>query len=165
MTATPVAVTTTSQMLSNEYASIYQTDHIATLNSSQMPDDLPLPVAAANGVLLPATGRASDLNQYDPWTWAQPMKILDHSIPQSDVYGSPSAPGKSGQIVAEWGGMPYPVRDYQDQDQAVALLRRQVKNVQGPAGTYYGGQQTAWEASYATPTPDYWSTLILGSTE
>lgn len=130
-----------------------------------MPDDLPLPVSSRNGVFVPATAEDSDLQDYDPWTWAIPAKILDDSRPAIGPYGEPSTPGKSGALVAEWGGMPYPLRDYQDVTAAVAYSPRQVSyhESSGPAGRFYGPQQTAWEANAQTPVGDYWSTVILGA--
>jgi len=142
----------------------WQSDHIATMNSGLMPDDLPLPVGRDNGVFVPATGKPADLGGYDPWTWADPQKILDHSKPENDPYAEPSGLGNGGSIVAEWGGMPEPALHFLDQSgpsAAVLLVPRQVRNVQGPAGQFYGPQQTAWEASYVGPTTDYWSTIIL----
>lgn len=130
-----------------------------------MPDDLPLPVGTYHGVFVPATAHDSDIRDYDPWTWANVAGMLDDSRPIIGPYGEVSTPGKSGSIVAEWGGMPAPVKDYQDTAAAVLLVPRQASyhTSSGPAGGYYGGQQTAWEAQAATPQPDYWSTLKLGA--
>lgn len=130
-----------------------------------MPADLPLPVAAPgqNGRFLPATATPGPLRGYDPWTWAIPQKIDDASIPEIGPYGEPSAMGKGGSINADWGGMPYPVRDYQDTTQTVLLAPRLVHDMSGPTGMFYGPQQTAWEANAVTPQTDYWSTIILGS--
>lgn len=129
-----------------------------------LPTDLPLPVSERNGHFVPATSTDSDLRDYDPWTWAIPARILDHSRPAIGPYGEPSGPGKAGSIVAEWGGQPSPVRDYQDVTAAVLLSQRQMSyhTSAGPAGRFYGPQQTAWEATATTPVGDYWSTIVLG---
>ena len=148
-------------LIPDSWAPMLQSDHIQTMNAWGMPADLPLPVAESNGVFVPATGKAPDIGSYDPWTWAQPQRILDHSKPESGLYGEVSTMGNSGSIVAEWGGMPKPVRDYQDQVASVALVRRQMYDRSGPAGQFNGPAQTAWESLYASPSPDYWSTLTL----
>jgi hypothetical protein len=129
-----------------------------------MPRDMVLPVSDRNGVMVPATATETGIPDYDPWIWALPARILDDSRPQFGPYGEPSLPGKAGSIVAEWGGQPCPVRDYQDVTAAVGMSQRQMSyhTSSGPAGVYHGGQQTAWEASTQTPVGDYWSTIILG---
>lgn len=143
------------------YNPMLQSDHVQTTAAYQMPADLPLPISPSNGVFVPATATTPDIGSYDPWTWAQPQLILDHSKPESGLYGEASTVGKAGSIVAEWGGMPQPVRDYQDQVASVAIVRRQMYDRQGPTGQFNGPAQTAWESLYASPTPDYWSTLSL----
>jgi hypothetical protein len=113
------------------------------------------------GVLLPATAVPMDLVAYDPWTWAQLAAMADHSSPEVDAYGA-AVIGDQGSIVAEWGGMPNPSRDYQDVTNSVVSVPFKPPNARGPNGTYYGGQQTAWQYAYQPPAEDYSSTIFLG---
>lgn len=142
---------------------IQRSDNVGSTDAYGMPDDLALPISSRNGVFVPATGKPSDILDYDPWTWAIPARILDDSRPVMGPYGEVSGPGLSGSIVAEWGGMPAPVRDYQDVTASVAYSPRQVNYHMGvgPAGRFDGPSQTAYEAGAQTPQPDYWSTIIL----
>lgn len=150
-------------VLPDPYNVVQQSELIPVMDAWGMPDDLPLPVAESNGVFVPATAETPDIIDYDPWLWAMPAKILDHSRPVAGQYGEPSTPGKAHTIVAEWGGMPSPVRSFQDPTASVLYSPRQVNYHQsvGPAGRWEGPQQTAYEASAQTPQPDYWSTIIL----
>ena len=132
-----------------------------------MPDDLPLPISDNHGVFIPANAEdvshdgPEGIRGYDPWTMANLPLMADESQPETGLYGEPSY-AKAGSIVAEWGGMPVPVRDYQDHTDATLQLKRQVKLNQGPSGQFNGPQQTAWEASYVEPTSDYWSVILGG---
>src|SRR5215831_559312 len=98
---------------------------------------------------------------YDPWTHANLALMADDSKPEITPYGEPVY-AKAGGITAEWGGSPYLVRYFTDQAGSVLLVRRPVKDYYGPTGQFMGPQQTAWEASYQSPTTDYWSVIIGG---
>lgn len=98
---------------------------------------------------------------YDPWTMANLAHMADDSKPEVTPYGEP-AYSLAGEIVSEWGGSPYLVRYFADQAGSVLYVRRQAKDFSGPTGQFYGPQQTAWEASYETPTTDYWSVILGG---
>lgn len=135
---------------------------------NQMPADLPQLVDDNHGVFLPATavdidhsGGPDAIVHYDPWTHAQLAKQADTSQPEIGSYGEPSY-AKGGSIVAEWGGMANPVRDYQDHDYAVLQVKRQVKDFSGVTGRFNGPQETAYAATYQDPSTDYWSVLIGG---
>jgi len=128
-----------------------------------MPPDLPLPISPDNGCFLPATGTYPGVEPYDPWTAIQLQKDYDDSTPMADRYGSPIY-SQAHTLVAEWGGMPVPVRDYQDRSAAVLFSRRQMSyhDSSGPSGQYMGPHNTAWEFGAGTPQTDYWSTVMLG---
>jgi hypothetical protein len=138
-----------------------QSAGIPTTDAWGMPGDLPLPIAESHGRFVQATRQPSQIGAYDPWTWAQIAAMVDDSKPEQDPYGGVSQGAGGGALNADWGGMPYPVRDYQDTVDAVLLVPRLIHNNQGPTGRFYGPQQTAWEASAQTPPTDYWSTIIL----
>jgi hypothetical protein len=130
-----------------------------------MPTDIPLPLDPSGGSFVPATGTdVADLPDYDPWLSIQIEKNYDDSRPVASTYGEPIQ-AKAHSLVAEWGGMPYPVRDYQDWSYSVLQVYRQqsMHNSSGPSGLYYGPQMTAWEFGAMTPQTDYWSTVILGA--
>ena len=87
--------------------------------------------------------------------------VLDKSVPLEDEYGAASY-SSPASFIGEWGGQPYPVRDYQDMDYSVAYSPRKLMNMSGPNGTFYGPQQTAWESDYTDPVVDYQSVIYLG---
>lgn len=128
---------------------------------------IPIPMSENNGCFLPAnaedvsTAGPDGLRAFDPWTHANLAVMADKSQPETGPYGEPSQ-AKAATIVAEWGGMPNPVRDYQDQSHTVLQLRRPVRNNQGPAGQFNGPQQTAFQAQYVAPENDYWSVITGG---
>lgn len=124
--------------------------------------EIPVPLSARHGVLIPAAASApTGLPAWDPWTWANLAKQQDQSMPEVDAYGE-AVQGDAGSIVAEWGGMPAPARDWQDQTDAVLLVPHPIPNSSGPAGTFDGPAQTAWEYTNEPPAPDYASTVFLG---
>lgn len=115
----------------------------------------------------PATAKSigNTLDAWNPWTHAQVAQMLDHSLPVAgpDNYGEPSGFGLSGSFIGTWGGMPYPLRDYNDEVPAVAIVPRQGPYpASGPAGLYTGQQQAAQAVQNAASEPaiDYWSTLL-----
>ena len=146
---------------------LLQSQWVATTDAWGIPDDLPVPISEDNGVFVPATAADTDVQGYDPWTWAQPARILDHSVPALGPYGEVGTPGKSGALVAEWGGMPAPVRDFQDVSHSVVYSRRQVNyhESKGHSGTFFGPQQNIYEHTAQLPVDDYWSTITLQSGE
>jgi hypothetical protein len=137
-------------------------EHTPVTAAYGMPADLPLPLGPESGVFTPATGVESDIADYDPWQSIVVQKNYDWSRPLADTYGEPIH-HKAHSFVAEWGGMPYPVRDYQDMISAVLYSPRHQRDVSGPVGQYMGAQNTAWEYGAGNPQTDYWSTIILGA--
>lgn len=116
---------------------------------------------------LPATSvPIGDLiDAWDPWTHADLAKMFDHSMPASgaDNYGESSGLGNAGSIVATWGGMPYPLLDYNDERPMVAIVPRSGPYpASGPAGSYYGQAQAASAVEQAAQTAinDPWSVLL-----
>ena len=126
---------------------------------------IPYPVDVDNGTFLPGVAEPlEDMvpgGQWDAYTYAIPQKILDKSVPLEDEYGAASY-SSPASFIGEWGGQPYPVRDYQDMDYSVAYSPRKLMNMSGPNGTFYGPQQTAWESDYTDPVVDYQSVIYLG---
>jgi len=133
------------------------------------PIDIPTPVDTPDrrGTTQSATAQSisqdgpEGIRGYDPWTMANLAHMADDSKPEVTPYGEP-AYSLAGEIVSEWGGSPYPVRYFNDQAGSVLQVRRPVKDYYGPGGQFHGPQQTAWEASYQSPTTDYWSVIIGG---
>ena len=107
----------------------------------------------------------SRIDAWDPWTHADVAKMLDHSMPISgeDNYGEPSDLAAVGDFVGTWGGMPYPVRDYNDEMPSVAIVPKSgAFDSSGPAGQYAGQQMNAQSLlqNAAPPVDDYWSVLL-----
>lgn len=142
---------------------ILQSDHVATMDAWGLPDDLPVPISEDNGIFVPATATDSNVGDWDPWIWADVAKMTDRSRPAVGPYLEPSSPGKAGSIVAEWGGMPLPVRAFQDVSHKVLYSPRQVNyhESKGVTGQFHGPQQNVYEQTATLPAPDYWSTIIL----
>lgn len=163
----PIASTLQSDIVSPDAGQIQQTDHVATMDAWGIPDDLPVPISEENGCFVPATAAETDIRDWDPWLAAKPAIILDHSRPAIGPYGEPSTPGKSGSIVAEWGGMPAPVKSFQDPTHSVLYSKRQVNyhESHGSAGMFLGAQQNVYEQSAEMPAHDYWSTIALQAGE
>lgn len=138
---------------------------------SLMPKDLPLPVDQNNGTFVPAG--AQEVNEHgperitawDPWTHSNVALMADKSQPLAgdNNYGEATY-YKAGEINAEWGGMPSPVRDYQDMSGSVLHVkgRNKTQGVTGPGGQFNGPAEAANALTYVDPTSDYWSVIVGG---
>jgi hypothetical protein len=141
------------------------------MTASYMPPDIPVfgeDTSAAN-TFLPSTAVSigDRVDAWDPWTHANVANMLDHSMPIADPrsnYGEASGLGLAGSFIGTWGGMPYPVRDYNDEAPAVAIIPRSGPYpASGPAGSYFGQQQSAQAVAQNNapqPDQDYWSVLL-----
>jgi hypothetical protein len=127
---------------------------------------IPYPVDVNHGVFIPGDAQPLSepivpMGQYDPWFYATIPQQVDDSIPIESSYGEATY-SSVASFVAEWGGMPYPVRDYQDQIYSVLYSQRILMDMSGGNGTFYGPQQTVWESEYVQPEIDYQSVIYLG---
>lgn len=134
------------------------------MTAAQLPSDIPVFTApsADKGVLLPATSfEPEGMYAWDPWTFADVAKMVDHSMPAAgaDNYGEPFNPGRAASIVANWGEQFAPVLDYQDEVPSVAIVPRTFPKSHGQAGQFLGAQESATEYNYEQPDTDYWSVL------
>lgn len=116
---------------------------------------------------LPATAEdvGNIIDAWDPWTHANVAKMRDWSMPASgsDNNGEPSDLAAAGDFVGTWGGMPYPVRDYNDEAPSVAYVPKTgAFNSDGPAGQYTGAQMNVQSVlqNANPPVDDYWSVLL-----
>jgi hypothetical protein len=120
-----------------------------------------------NNSFFPATAEpvGSTIDAWNPWTHAMVAQMFDHSQPVAgaDNNGEPAGLGLAGAFIGTWGGMPYPVLDYNDEQPAVLIVQRQGPYpANGPAGQYTGQQQAvqSLQQSENPPSIDYWSTLL-----
>jgi hypothetical protein len=134
-----------------------------------LPQDIPVFGVETSGsnTFLPATAESvgSTVDAWNPWTHAQVAQMKDWSMPAAgpDNYGEPSGLGLAGSFVGTWGGMPYPLLDFNNETPQVAIIPRSGPYpANGPAGAYYGQQQaaTAVMQDNNPPTIDYWSALL-----
>ncbi len=105
------------------------------------------------------------VDAWDPWTHADVAKMCDWSMPISgaDNYGEASNLAAAGDFIGTWGGMPSPVRDYNDEMPSVAIVPKSgAFDSSGPAGQYVGQQMNAQSLlqNAAAPVDDYWSVLL-----